>query len=413
MPGTSPAELARGILDACLAGGEWDADQLDTLAALALDEDEDLARSACRRLFGGVVEPLADLFEPALCAAYVRLFSRVLEIALPPLRAAELTARYEEVRQVRPVQFEPRRVVVLSRVTLGADVAVTSILMDAVRRRFPEAELVFAGPRKAWELFERSPRWRHLDLPYGRTALLRERLSVFEPLREALEDPTTLLADPDSRLTQLGLLPVCPASRHHLFESRAYGGSGLDPLPVLAARWCAETFGIEDAEPWLHPKHQFDFGSMDVATVSLGVGENPSKRIADPFEAQLLALLAGRATLVMVDLGAPGSEEESRVRRAIEQSGAPEGRIGIHEGSFASFAAMIAASRLYAGYDSAGQHVAAALGVPLVTAFAGAASQRMMARWTPYGPGSKAVLPCSPDDPAGAISSVRSALASL
>ena len=34
------------------------------------------------------------------------------------------------------------------------------------------------------------------------------------------------------------------------------------------------------------------------------------------------------------------------------------------EGSFAGFAAIIAASRLYVGYDSAGQHVAAACGVP-------------------------------------------------
>jgi ADP-heptose:LPS heptosyltransferase len=410
LPSTSPAEIARGIFEGCLAGGECDPGRIDELAALALDRDEDLARSASRALFTGLAERLADLFEPRLCAAYARLFARVLETALPEARGAGLIGRYEEVRRVRRPRFEPRRVVVLSRVTLGADVAVTSVLMDAVRRRFPRAGLIFAGPRKAWELFERSPRWRHLDLPYGRTAPLGERLSVFTPLREALDGPSVLLVDPDSRLTQLGLLPVCPAERHHLFESRGYGGEGDEPLPVLAARWAGETFGIEDAEPWLHPKHEFDFGAMEVAAVSLGVGENPAKRIADPFEADLLALLAARPGLVMADIGAPGSEEETRVRRAIAQSGAAEGRIGIHEGSFASFAAMIAASRLYAGYDSAGQHVAAALGVPLVTAFAGAASDRMMARWTPHGPGPRRVLKLRSGDPAGALSAVRDAV---
>jgi hypothetical protein len=413
LPSTSPAEIAREILDSCLARREWNDAQLELLTALALDTDEDLARSATRALFSGVVEPLADLFEPALCDVYARLFSRVIAAALPALSAPELVAQYEEARRVRRVDFAPRRVVVLSRVTLGADVAVTSILMDAVRRRFPDAELYFASPRKAWELFERSPRWRHLDLPYGRTALLRDRLSVFEPLRTALAESGTLLVDPDSRITQLGLLPVCEPERHYLFESRAYGGESLDPLPVLAARWAAETFGIDDAVPWLHPKHEFDFGAMQVTTVSLGVGENPAKRIADPFECELLAMLAARPGLVMVDVGAPGSEEERRVRAAIEHSGAPEGRIGIHEGSFASFAAMIAASRLYVGYDSAGQHVAAALGVPLITAFAGAASERMAARWNPHGPGRRHVLHLASANPTAALERVCAALASI
>ncbi len=57
---------------------------------------------------------------------------------------------------------------------------------------------------------------------------------------------------------------------------------------------------------------------------------------------------------------------------------------------------MIAASRLYVGYDSAGQHVAAALGVPLVSIFAGFVSRRMMARWSPDGPGPRTVLAAEP-----------------
>jgi ADP-heptose:LPS heptosyltransferase len=44
-------------------------------------------------------------------------------------------------------------------------------------------------------------------------------------------------------------------------------------------------------------------------------------------------------------------------------------------------------SRLYFGYDSAGQHVAAAAGVPLVTVFAGYASERTLERWLPTGAG--------------------------
>ena len=122
--------------------------------------------------------------------------------------------------------------------------------------------------------------------------------------------------------------------------------------------------------------------------MSLGVGENPAKRIDGDFETELLRLLASRMDAVIVDRGA-GGEEAERVERAIAQSGA---EIGVHDGSFASFAALIAASGFYAGYDSAGQHVAAALGVPLVTVFKGFVSDRMFQRWYPDGPGPRTVI---------------------
>jgi len=55
------------------------------------------------------------------------------------------------------------------------------------------------------------------------------------------------------------------------------------------------------------------------------------------------------------------------------------------EGDYAPFASMISRSQLYIGYDSAGQHVAAACGVPLISVFAGYVSDRMFQRWYPTG----------------------------
>ena len=111
------------------------------------------------------------------------------------------------------------------------------------------------------------------------------------------------------------------------------------------------------------------------------MGENPAKRIADPFEAELLALLAQSGEPLTIDHGA-GGEEAARVERAIAASGAQVER---WSGSFAGFAAIVARSRLYVGYDSAGQHVAGACGVPLVAVFAGFSCARMFARWRPAG----------------------------
>ncbi len=392
MENTSASDLASRLLDACLNNRAWDPGDAIALASAAISQDERQARAASQALFGGLAEPLADPFEPRLVSEYARLFSYVIAEAIPGLAADSLAERYGEVSQVRRVPNEPERVVVLSRVTLGADVAITSLFLDAAKRRFPSAEIVLAGTAKSWELFERDPRLRLFAVEYGRTAMLADRLACFEPLARLCGQDDTILLDPDSRLSQLGLLPLCPAPRHFLFESRAYGGDSLAPLPLLAARWLAETLGIDDAEPYLHPKFNYDFGGAPVVTVSFGVGENPAKRIDDLFEQEIATHLAGLPAQVFIDAGAPGSEEEARVRKAVEAAGTAGGRIGIHTGPFASFAAMIAASSLYFGYDSAGQHVAAALGVPLVSVFKGFTSERMLARWSPCGPGPVSVL---------------------
>lgn len=393
MESISPAELARRLLDACLAGCEPDPAGVDQLAGLALDQDEAVALIASRALFGTLVEGLADRFEPALCDAYARLFAPVIARAMPGLDGAALTSRYESVRRVRPPAFELAEIFVLSRVTLGADIAVTSILMDGARQCFPQARLWFAGPRNAWELFEGAgARWSFLEVPYGRSGLLRDRLAAFDTLKQALDRPGVLVLDPDSRLTQLGLLPVCRASAHHLFESRGYGGESAATLPALARSWVRETLGVERAEPWFHPKYDHALPGRAVASVSFGIGENPAKRVPDPFEEQILRFLVESGWQVLLDTGAPGSEEDRRVRAEAARLGAAGAGIALHEGSFASFAAFIASSQLYVGYDSAGQHAAAAVDVPLVSVFGGFSCERMLERWSPDGPGPKRII---------------------
>ena len=364
-------------------------------------------------LFGILVEGLADRFEPRLCDVYARLFSQAVARVAENGDSAPLVARYQRVRRPRPVSGEPHRVFVLSRVTLGADVAVTSVLLAAAKQRFPDAEIVFVGPRKNYELFAGDPRLRHADIAYRRGGL-RERLAVWGPLEALLTAPDSVVIDPDSRLTQLGLLPVCPEECYHLFESRGYGGETDRALPELAAAWAEETFGISGAKPYValdrriagprgHPLVAGDFAAP--TAVSLGVGENPAKRIPDPFEERLLALLAAGGAALVIDKGA-GGEEAARVERAVERSGV---KAAFWDGSFAGFAAIVAASRLYVGYDSAGQHVAAACGVPLVSIFAGFPAARMFHRWRPAGEQTTVIRVDRPD-PLETLERVRAAI---
>jgi ADP-heptose:LPS heptosyltransferase len=358
-----------------------------------------LEESCAKSLFGILVEGLADRFEPALCDIYARLFSQAIAGHDP----ATLVARYERVRRTRRVERVPKRVLVLSRVTLGADVAVTSVLLAAAKEAYANAEIVFAGPRKNFELFAADGRLTHAAMEYRRGSL-QERLAVWDDLKALAAAPDCLVLDADSRLTQLGLLPIGAEDRYHLFESRAYGGDGDDTLPALAARWSQETLGVSNAAPYIAVGEDSGLSTAPYISVSLGVGENPAKRISDPFESDLLALLSARRPLV-IDRGA-GGEEAGRVERAVANSGA---RATFWEGSFAGFAKVIANSTLYVGYDSAGQHVAAACGVPLISIFAGFPVPRMFHRWRPSGPHTT-VVRVDQADPAKILAQVAYAL---
>jgi len=352
--------------------------------------------------FRDVIEPLCDPFEPSYCDEYARLFSRVIEMVRPELRAEDLLARYQRVRCPTPVEGEVTDVYVLSRVTLGADVAVTSIILDGAKKRFPDARIHFVGSPKACELFSGDTRVRPQPLTYGRSAGLADRIDAGLALREIVDHPGGIVLDPDSRLTQLGLVPVCAEENYYFFESRAWGGEGTETIGQLTARWVEHVVGVPNAGPYIAPGVAPASERDGLVTVSLGVGENRYKRVEDPYEEMLLNALVELGLELLVDYGA-GEDEQRRVEYAISKARGRPGQIQTWNGTFAPFAASIARSRLYLGYDSAGQHVAATCGVPLVTVFTGYAAPRTFHRWRPDGTGPIEVLPVERPEPEAAL----------
>jgi hypothetical protein len=345
------------LLEYCVRGEPWPSELLDH----AMEEEEG------RALLSTVVERLGDLFEPALCRTYERLFRQVIERACP-----ELVPRLRPGGGPHAAPASADRVYVLSRITLGADVAVTSVLLNAAKQRYPDAEILFVGPRKSYEMFEADPRIRHFVAPYARSGALVDRLRA----SASLHFDDGIVIDPDSRLTQLGLISVCDEDRYFFFESRSYGGGGEDSLPALASQWAHEILGVENARAYVAPLPSSE-PPADI-TVSLGVGENPAKRIDGEFERDLLSALAETGASILVDKGG-SAEERERVECAIRPG------MRTHDGTFAPFASQIARSKLYVGYDSAGQHVASAVGVPLISVFKGYVSERFFSRWRPKG----------------------------
>ncbi len=332
-----------------------------------------------RAWFAEVVEPLADSFDAARVDEYVRMFAEVLEAVDPALEASMLIERYRRVRTPRVYSGgEPDHVFVLSRVTLGADIAITSVVLEGVKRRFPQSRIWYVGSGKGFELFSADSRIEHAPAPYDRTGSVRDRVRASQSLENLVNRAGSITIDPDSRLTQLGLVPVCPEPDYFFFESRTASGTGS--LAELTSQWMQSTFAVSGAHPYFAVPRPTD-PPYDI-TISLGTGENPAKRLPDPFERELLERLHATGRSILVDLGA-GGEESDRVRRAA----AGITRVDLFAGSFADFASRIAASGLYIGYDSAGQHAAAAAGVPLIAVFAGYPNERFVDRWRPSGPG--------------------------
>ncbi|MEE8177325.1 MAG: glycosyltransferase family 9 protein, partial [Acidobacteriota bacterium] len=229
----------------------------------------------------------------------------------------------------------------------------------------------------------------------------------------------------DSRLLQLGLLPVVrPAAheelRYFFLESRRYGEPGQGTISRITLGWLNGIFGGEDE---IFPAVQLREEDRDLglelcrklrqggagflAAASFGVGGNQSKRLPDPFEEQLLSRLLDDGCTVLLDKGV-GEEERDRADRLVERVRAG-GRAVIElnqrsaraeltaqelpcrmltwQGEIGFFSALVAGCDEYIGYDSAGQHIAAALGVPTLDIFTGSASAVFRERWRPTGQG--------------------------
>jgi len=319
--------------------------------------------------FRDVVEPLADSFDPAQAAVYERL----MRVWIPPVPTV--------------IPAIPARVdilYVLSRVTLGADIKIVSPILAAMKQRFPGARVFFVSNRKSAELFAADPHIVHWNADYPRTGPVSARLQFAHELRAKLQTENCIVVDPDSRMTQLGLIPVCNPAHYFHFPSRTAGGDGPANLADLLARWLHQNFGLT-ASAWIAPRVEPISGAVPRAAISLGVGDNESKRVGGDFEARLIAALGARYATVWVDRGV-GGEEARRVTAAVASSGAGN-RVRFWEGGFAGFASIISQCDLYVGYDSAGQHAAAASGVPVISIFAGAPSERFRSRWLASGSG--------------------------
>ena len=441
---------------------------LDSYLGPALSPDPGRARTGTQRLFRDLIEPLGDSFlvrdRRLQQRVLARIVSRVRRLpeaqsfhkGLNRVGLEDEDALVERTRRLARMETPalPRRVervLIPSRVTLGADLLLTGAIVRTCLDAFPDAEIVFLGSRKnAGLIAPASSRFRTRELTYPRRGSLLERLLTWVDLVDAVNEETHglltgrdfIVINPDSRFLQSGLLPLVPSGR----EAGSYFGWD----PSISGKETEERSQLEDLNRWLremfrsHPRnplrgpslHLEDsvrdwgkemLGSLDLGGnpvlvgMNLGVGGDPDKRIhrnretVSDFERLVVTGLLDQGAVLVLDAGL-GRDELEQARRlflAMRERGLGTARITggrlrrddpgtlpvrlvLFQGPVAEFGALLEQCRIYVGYDSLGQHLAGALNLDLVTVFGGHASPLFARRWRPGGDGRIRVVESGP-----------------
>jgi ADP-heptose:LPS heptosyltransferase len=435
-------QIAFSFMDRYFQRGLYERAYIDLLCEMATFHSKpDLDNIASAALFGLVVEKLCDDFEELPVELYCQVMCQVvsycrslpagqsLDAALADFGLMSSDHLHQRAISTHTRQYRhdpsrvPARVIFLSRVTIGADVAILTVMIQRLRKLFPEADLVVVGNGKLRGLIDVGSRVRVRELNYARRGGLFERFgswhATLEILREEMPgggEEDVLVIDPDSRITQLGVLPLLHTDNYLFFNTRDHAqlASGRC-MAEQANDWMDAVFGVSDfcyPTVWVSPdvmetaRSRLDLlraaGARRVVTMNLGVGQNPRKRVSLEFEKRLLrALAAIPETVVVLDRGF-GADETERTWQLLTDArhcGVPglEARFAgtnfpsmshgvlTVECSIAEMAALIAQSDEYLGYDSACQHIAAAVGTPTLTVFAGSNNMNFVHRWSACG----------------------------
>ena len=178
-----------------------------------------------------------------------------------------------------------------------------------------------SGPRKNYELFAADPRIRHAPVDYRRGSL-RERLAVAARTEAARSPRRTrsssipIRASPNSACCRSARKSATTSSKAAPTAARATAA-----LPELAAAWAAETFGVARREAVRCARQHAPAPAADAIAVSLGVGENPAKRLPDPFEEELLAPARRDRPAALHRSRAPAAKKPSAWSAPSQRSG--------------------------------------------------------------------------------------------
>ena len=430
----------------------------DALADAADADDESVRNAGLQALFAGLVEPLNDGFSPAGRDLYARIFPRIIwrvanrdQVLRERLARfgisdeASLRARYARARSGRdPAPTQVQRIAVLSRVTIGADILLTSVVLQRLHQRYPQARIDLVGDAKLAPLLGGLPGVHILPVAYGRRGPLRQRLASWLAVADAVADHD-LVVGPDSRLDQLGILPLTrDPARYLLWENTLPPGAPASLSTVLddwlaqkfAPVWgrvCTPALGLDAAARAAAHQWHVAWATRRVCAVKLDHGGNAAKSLPRAQEVALLHHLRAQGWTILLDRGFGAEElansdallaEAQLTAIDVDDSGSGKGlpvdelrpgqfaeaEIVRFHGSISGWAAAVTTCGHALSYDSVGHHLAAAAGIPVTVAFTGHAHADFPIAWQPRGPAAITIVVIDSAEKAAALPRLLAAI---
>ena len=388
-------------------------------------------------IFKKIIEELCDSFDEFDTETYRRVMAQIIDFCrkLPlagqfdrklsnfgMISAAALLERSRRLYTQRPRRFEgvhAKKVIILSRVTIGADIAITSIVVRKLMEVCTDAEFIIIGNAKLNELFGANRRIKIANLAYSKKEILIDKLMKWIDVLDIIEKESRgckkediIVIDPDSRLSQLGILP-CIEDNYYWNSRRILPSNGSPSFTADTNRWIncmIEDDTILEPTVWLKPQYKTEAnervgylrqsGASKVIVVNFGVGGDTDKQVDVHFEQKVLShILSIGNVAVLLDKGV-SKEEASRadhlanqlggrelppIQNALSSDPFPGPGLYTVTTSIGQISGLIAAADGYIGYDSACQHIAAAVNTNCITIFVTKKSVRFVNRWSCYG----------------------------
>ncbi|HEC91984.1 MAG TPA: pyruvate kinase, partial [Candidatus Atribacteria bacterium] len=349
----------------------------DFLTHMRLSKDSEIASIGTKAMMKGIIEPLADTFLEKDSEVRFDFNLRVVEICrqqregkfidevlkrLGFLDEKSLRERKDIVRKIRYLHPSRRdkikKIFILSRITIGADIAITNRLITGFLKTFPFAEIVLFGNRRTLnEICGGENRIRIESLPVlpkgAGTAIDRflpwaEIVKVLEEeIKELKTNEDFIIFDPASRIGRVGVLPFIHKDKELLHYYFFEGNLTSTQRPVkrksdLYQEFAQNCFGISLEYPTVFLKKEdvifaqkiwesYDLGKYFVIALQFGVGGDNNKRIwnhtseeeiVSYFEKSLIQRLLAEGHSLLIDKGF-GWYEETQINEILKNLNVP------------------------------------------------------------------------------------------
>lgn len=332
---------------------------------------------------------------------------------------AQRLAQANQIRKI-PDMEEVKKVFVFSRGAIGGDINLTSIVLQKERERMPSVPIVFmyGGRTENFEgLFGDIGNIKFEEFKYNKKKNLAEQINDSVEVAEILKDKGYKKGIPVLDLSTHGLIhgmmPICNEEDYHYFpmiplEGKSHGQQINEESNIvfdIQSNTYAKVFinnEYSNKAEQLYNKFLPEKRNKAI-TINFGVGGDYTKAVSERFEQNIVLKLIKKGLPVILD-GGFGEEETSRTNRLkeivkkegytnyiinrdiakIDSEKIAKANLMIHFGTIPSFASLIEKSSFYIGYDSMGQHLAAALKIPEAIVYASCEEKRFMEMWHPH-----------------------------